>query len=65
MSYLAQSGAHHLLNIIGREEIVPFVIAAFTTLGLILCHRGIVSYTGARASNQLLKKLDHLSTMNR
>jgi len=59
------NGAHCLLNIVRKEEKVSFVITAFNTMGLILCHCGIVSYTCARASEQLIMKVDRLNTMNR
>jgi len=48
------NGAHHLLNIPRKEDKVSFVITAFTTMGLILRHCGIVSYTCDRASEQLM-----------
>jgi len=41
------NGAHRPLNIIRKEEKVSFVITAFTTMGLILRHCSIVSYTCA------------------
>jgi len=59
------NGAHRLLNIINREEKVSFVITAFTTMGLILRHCGIVSYTCTRAFKQQIMKVDLLNTMNR
>jgi len=59
------NGVHRLLNIVSREEKVSFVINAFTTMGLILRHCGIVSYTCAHASEQLKMKVDHLNTINR
>ena len=58
-------GAHHLLNIVREEEKVSFAITAFTTMGLILRHCGIVSYTCTRASEQLIMKVDCLNTTNR
>ena len=59
------NGAHRLLNIVRKEEKVSFIITAFTTMGHVLCHCGIVSYTCARASEQLIMTADHLNTMNR
>jgi len=59
------NGAHHLLNIVRKEEKVSFVITAFTTMGLILRHCGIVSDTCTRASEQLIMKVDRLNAMNR
>ena len=59
------SAAHLLLNIVCRDEKVSFVITAFTTMRLILHDCGIVSYTCARASKQLILKVDRLNTMNR
>jgi len=56
---------HYLLNIVSREETVSFAIAAFTSMGLLLCHCCIVSHTCARASEQLIMTVDHLNTMNR
>jgi hypothetical protein len=61
----ANTGAHRLLNIVSREEKVSFVITAFTTMGLILRHCGIVSYKYAAASEQLIMKVDRLNTMNK
>jgi len=58
------NGAHRLLNIVRNEEKVSFVITAFTTMGLILRHCGIVNYTCAQASEQLIIKVDCLNTMN-
>jgi len=59
------NGAHCLLNILSREEKVSFVITAFTSMGLYYVICGIVSYTCARASEQLIMKVDRLNTMNR
>ena len=56
--------AHHLLNIVSREEMVPFVITAFTTMGLILRHCSIVRYLCAHTSEQLIMKVDRLYTRN-
>ena len=42
-----KNGAHRLLHIVRTEEKVSFVITAFTTMGHILCHFGIVSDTCA------------------
>ena len=58
------NGAYPLLNIVSREEKVSSFITAFTTMGLILRLCGIVSYTFARASEQLTMKVDRLYTMN-
>jgi hypothetical protein len=41
------NGAHHLLIIVSRNEIVSFVSTAFITMGLALSHCGTVSYTSA------------------
>ena len=62
---LRNTGVHRLLYIVSREEKVSFVIIAFTTMGLILRHCGIVSYTCSQASKQLIMKVDRLNTMNR
>ena len=59
------NGAHRLLNIVRKEEKVFDVITAFTTSGRILRHCGIVIYTCARASEQLIMKVDRRNTMNR
>jgi len=60
------NGAHRLLNIVRKEEKVSFVITAFTTMGcIILRDCGMVSYTCARASEQLIMKVDHLNTIIR
>jgi len=59
------NGAHRLLNIIRKEEMVSFVITAFTTMGLILRHCGMVSETCARASEQVIMKVERLNIMNR
>jgi len=58
------NGAHRLLNIVRKAEKVSFVITAFTTMGLIPRHCSIVSDTWARASEQLIMKVDCLDTMN-
>jgi hypothetical protein len=58
-------GAHCLLSIVSRKEKVSFDITAFTTMGLILSHRSIVSQPSAHASDELIMKVDRLNTMNR
>jgi len=59
------NGAHRLLNIVRKEEKDSFAITALTTMGLILHHCGIVNYTCAQASEQLIMKADRHNAMNR
>jgi len=59
------NGAHRLLNIVRKEEKVSCVITALTTMGLILPHCGIVNYTCAQASEQLIMNVNRLNAMNR
>jgi hypothetical protein len=45
--FVHNNGAHRLLNIIRKAEIFSFEITAFSTMGFIQRHCGILSDTGA------------------